>query len=62
MDMKISLLSLLFLSLFIYSCQNQEKQKTVLVKKDYITAQGIKKTRADSVHKTTKVDYLNEIP
>lgn len=60
--MKISPLSLLFLSLFICSCQSQEKQKTTLVKKDHITAQGIKKTRADSVHQTTKVDYLNEIP
>ncbi|RAJ25367.1 hypothetical protein LY11_04102 [Pedobacter cryoconitis] len=60
--MKISLLSLLFLSLFIYSCQSQEKQKTTMVKKDPIASQGIKKTKADSVHKTTKVDYLNEIP
>ncbi|AMQ01562.1 hypothetical protein AY601_4733 [Pedobacter cryoconitis] len=60
--MKVSLLSLLFLSLFIYSCQRQEKQQTSSAKKEHIASQEIKKTGADSVSKTTKVDYLNEIP
>lgn len=60
--MKISLLSLVFLSLFIYSCQRQEKQKTSTTKKDHVTVQGLKNAGADSVSKTAKVDYLNEIP
>ena len=60
--MKISLLSLVLLSLFISSCQRQEKQKINTTKKDHIAVQGLKKTGVDSLHKTTKIDYLNEIP
>lgn len=60
--MKISLLSLVFLSLFISSCQHQEKQKTSPANKDHIAVQSVKKTGADSLHKAIKVDYLNEIP
>lgn len=60
--MKISVLSLVFVSLFIYSCQSQEKQKMRATGKEHTTAQKLKKEQADSVHQKIKIDYLNEIP